>query len=223
MTPMRNVQVVLLWGFVALAISSSPATPQGPDTNQASYRSVPALPGERCTVCGAELGENGVALIVRGRRVPLDTAMVGEFLQNKEKYFARLQPKAALFQEELDAPRGTAQGGVSTGWFFLGLYVLTALVCGGLSAYAAIGKGLKPLSNFFIGFFCNIFGYIYVLSRPRERGKHDVPPGLVKVPVTSAPMPCPACGSANHPTASRCATCHRILNPLSPSEVSKVL
>src|SRR5437773_2612160 len=80
---------------------------------KSSYPVVPAKDGERCIVCGAPLGGDDVALIVRGRRVPLGKSMVDTFLADEEKYFAEKQPKAALFQEELAAPAGVAQGGIS--------------------------------------------------------------------------------------------------------------
>jgi len=192
------------------------------DKSQATYPGVPAKPGEYCTVSGVELTENDVALIVRGRRVPLCRTQVDTFLHNQEKYFGTMQPKGALFQESLDAPESTALGGVSWGWFLFGLYVLVALIFGGMSGYAAVSKGLPPIPHFFIGFFFSALGYMYVLSRPRKVHEGEIPAGLVKVPVTSAPVPCPSCGYTNHPSAQHCAACHAELTPLVQSEVSRV-
>ncbi|MBI4534815.1 MAG: hypothetical protein HY708_00965 [Ignavibacteriae bacterium] len=193
------------------------------DSVQGPYERVHANVGEFCTVCGVPLTENDVALIVRGRRVPLNNAMVDEFLQHEEKYFAKLQPKGALFQEEADAPPGTAQGGISKGWFLFGLCVLVALLFGGMSGYNAISKGLSPIPHFFIGFVFNILGYLYVLSRPRKTKHGEVPSGLVKVPNTSAPVRCPSCGYTNHPSAKKCSACRTPLNPVIESEASRVL
>lgn len=182
---------------------------------------LPAKPGERCTVCGVTLDEeSGVALIVRGRRVPLNKAMVDMFMDNPEKYFAKKQPKSALFQEELGTPAGVALGGISWGWFLFGLYVLVALIFGGLSGYAAVAKGLPPIPHFFIGL--TILGYLYVLTRPAAAPKGQIPAGLVKVPVTHAPLPCPACGNTNHPSAKKCAGCGNELQPQMESEVARV-
>ncbi|MEK9135870.1 MAG: hypothetical protein AAB393_02000, partial [Bacteroidota bacterium] len=94
------------------------------------YAVVKAKPGERCIVCGTALDSNGIAFIVKGRRIPLDPAMVDDFLKNREMYFARVQPRGALFQEELGAESGSALG---SGWFLFGAYVLVALIFGGLS------------------------------------------------------------------------------------------
>lgn len=185
---------------------------------QAHYDTLAAKSGERCAVCGARLTDNDVALIVKGRRVPLDRMDISEFMQHQDKYFASLQPKGALFQEEM-GPESGGRGSVGMGWFLFGLYVLIALLSGGLSGYAAIGKGLKPLPNFFVGFAFSIFGYIYVLTRPRQGG--EIPTGLVKVPDTAAPIACPKCGNTNHPTARRCSACQAELQPATDSEASR--
>lgn len=187
------------------------------------YPSVPAKPGERCTVCGVSLTENDVALIVRGRRVPLNNAMVDSFLRNQEKYFSTKQPKGALFQEELKTSAGVAQGGISSGWFLFGLYMLVALIFGGMSGYTAVSKGLQPIPHFFIGFFFSALGYLYVLSRPAAVTKGEIPAGLVKVPATHAPVPCPDCGNTNHPAATKCVGCGAKLQPLMQSEVTRTL
>ncbi len=186
------------------------------------YPTVPAEVGEHCIVCGVPLSQDDVALIVRGRRVPLDKSMVDVFLSNPEKYFSQRQPKGALFQEELYAPPGVSQAGIGWGWFFFGLYMLIALFFGGLSGYAAIDKGLQPIPHFFFGFFFSVFGYLYILTRPSVTKRGEVPSGLVKVPTTRLPVACPGCGNTNHPVAARCSGCGRTLEPPLESEVAKV-
>lgn len=185
------------------------------------YSRVPAKYSDLCTVCGATLTSEDVTLIVRGRRNPLCQAHVETFLNNLERSFSSRQPKGALFQEDLAAPPGTAQGGISRGWFLFGLLVLSALIFGGLSGYRALSVGLPPLAPFFIGFFLNLPGFLYVISRPAGQGHGQVPKGLVKVPETVAPAPCPACGEVNHPTARRCLGCGKELAPSQQSEVTR--
>jgi hypothetical protein len=163
-----------------------------------------------------------VALIVRGRRVPLDKSMVDTFLADEEKYFAEKQPKAALFQEELTAPAGVAQGGISGSWFLFGLYVLLSLVFGGLSGYRAVSKGLQPIPYFFLGFFFSALGYLYVLTCRPLAAKGTIPTGLVKVPVTLTPRACPMCGNTNHPAAHKCSACGGPLEPTLQSDVARV-
>ena len=188
----------------------------------AQYDTVAAKSGESCAVCGNPVSDTDVALIVKGRRVPLKREMVEEFVKHQDKYFARLQPKGALFQEEM-GPESEGHGSVGMGWFLFGVYVLIALLFGGLSGYAAIGKGLKPLPHFFVGLLFPLFGYIFVLSRPRAEGSGGIPSGLVKVPDTSAPIRCKACGNTNHPSARRCSVCHAELKPARDSEVFRAL
>jgi hypothetical protein len=123
----------------------------------------------------------------------------------------------------LSAPKGAALGGVSLGWFLFGLYILIALFFAGLSAYAALSKGLPPISTFFMGFFLSALGYLYVLTRPAVIKKDEIPVGLVKVPTTSAPVSCPACGYNNHPSAKKCAGCGNQLEAQMQSEVARVM
>ena len=185
------------------------------------YSRVPAKNSDICTVCGSALTSEDVTLIVRGRRTPLCQAHVETFLDNLERSFYSKQPRSALFQEDVSAPPGTAQGGISRGWFLFGLLVLSSLIFGGLSGYRALSMGLPPLAPFFIGFFLNLPGFLYVVSRPAGQGRGQVPQGLVKVPETAAPAACPACGEVNHPTARQCPGCGKELHPSQPSEVTR--
>ncbi|MFQ5638061.1 MAG: hypothetical protein ACE5IR_08705 [bacterium] len=200
--------------FVVLLISNS-------FSQEMPYQTRPPEKNERCLVCGVALTPDDIVLIVRGRRVPLNQAMVDSFLNNQEEYFAKLQPKSALFQENLQAPLGSSQGGMSLGWFLFGAYILIALTFSGLSGNAAIVKGLPPIPHFFIGFFFSLFGYLYVLTRPEAADKGHIPKGLTKVPVTKAPIVCPQCGNTNHPTATGCLQCKAQLEPAWESEINR--
>jgi len=189
------------------------------DTTSQGYPILKAEAGETCTVCGTSLTDDDVALIVRGRRVPLGRAMVDEFLANEERYFATLQPQGALFQEADDSSGHTALGGVNLGWFLAGFYVLTAVLFAGLSGYTAVSKGLKPLPHFLIGLAFSALGYLYVLTRPPQE---QIPSGLSKVHSTSDPVACGKCGYANHPSSKKCASCGAVLSPSTVSEVGRV-
>jgi len=185
------------------------------------YPVVPARVGEYCTVCGSALTEDDVALIVKGRRFPVDKSMVDIFLKNPQAYFRTKQIRGALFQEELQAAAGATQSALTGGWFLFGLYILTGLVCAGLSGYIAVSKGLPAIPHFFAGFFLSVFGLLYVLTRSSHVKPGTVPRGLVKVPVTHAPVPCPACGNTNHPAAARCAACGAALAPKLQSDMAR--
>lgn len=220
-SPKALLTLVVTQGFLAVWFWGPPVWAQKTET-PCQYPVVSAKIGEHCSVCGVALTEKDVALIVRGRRVPLDKGMVDTFLNDQEKYFSEKQPKGALFQEELQAPAGAAQAGISQGWFLFGLYVLAGLIGGGLSAYKAVSKGLGSIPYFFIGFFFNVLGYLYVLTLPSQAARGTIPAGLVKVPTTQAPSACPACGNTNHPSARLCAACGVTLRPTGQSEVARV-
>jgi hypothetical protein len=183
------------------------------------YPIVSARVGEYCTVCGSPLTVDDVALIVKGRRFPVDKSMVDVFLKNPQAYFRTKQVRGALFHEELQSAAGTTQSGLARGWFLFGLYILTGLVCAGLSGYVAVAKGLPAIPHFFAGFFLSMLGLLYVLTRSSHGKPGTVPHGLVKVPTTYAPVPCPACGNTNHPAAARCAACGAALEPKLQSDV----
>ncbi|MEW5975771.1 MAG: hypothetical protein AB1898_08190 [Acidobacteriota bacterium] len=208
----------VLWlGFFGFAFKADEGRVTPP------YAQVPPQEGERCAVCGVPLTSEDVVLIVRGRRVPLNKEMVGEFLSRQEEYFRSRQPKGALFQEEFQTPPGVSQSGISLRWFLVGLYIVTALVFAGLSGYVAVAKGLPPIPYFFLALAFNVFGFLYVLTRPSESTAGAVPPGLVKIPVTHEPLACGACGNTNHPAAARCASCGVSLTPRISSEVSRAV
>ena len=217
-SPPRGAKAKRIQGLVFLVILGTANWVQG---GQHHYPRVPAKTSEFCTVCGASLTVEDVTLIVRGRRIPLCGSEVETFMGNQEKYFSSKQSRSALFQEDLSAPSGTAQGGISLGWFLFGLVVLSSLVFGGLSAYRALSKGLSPLASFFTGFFLNVLGYLYVFSRPAKLGTRQIPKGLVKVPTTAQPVPCPACADLNHPAARQCLSCGQDLRPSEESEVAR--
>jgi hypothetical protein len=193
----------------------------GEGKEEISYRAEAARAGEHCIVCGTLLTEQDVALYVRGRRIPIEKGMVETFLNNKETYLRRFQARSALFQEEMNAPGGVAQGGINFGWFLFGAIVLAGVVFGGMSAYSAVSKDLPSTPYFLLGFFLNIFGYVYVLTMPSRARPGEIPSGLHKVPETHAPVGCPSCGYPNHPSARRCVGCKASLQPKFESEVPR--
>lgn len=193
------------------------------ESEETAYKRLEPKPGDRCVVCGTPLDQDDVVLQVRGRRVPLKEAMVDSFLHHREKYFSELQPRSALFQENLNVPFGVAQGGISLGWFLFGSYVLVALIFAGMSGYVALHKGLAPIPHFFVGLFFSVLGCLYVLTRPNQAEEGRVPPGLVKIPSTHKPLPCSKCGNLNHPTAKQCSACGNTLQPALESEAERAL
>ncbi|HEU0007192.1 MAG TPA: hypothetical protein VFS12_14505 [Terriglobia bacterium] len=211
----RATTLLVLWILLAgFAFASEPQP-------QSRYPTVAANVGEICVVCGMPVSSGDIAIILKGRRMPVMKDMAAAVLKDPEIYFKSKQAKGALFQEDFQAPPGAVQAGVSLGWFLAGLYVLSALIFGGLSGVAAVAKGLPPISSFCFGLGLSVFGYLYVLTTPSRTASPGVPAGLVKVPVTQSPLACPQCGNTNHPAAPSCAACHVSLSPQGQSDLSR--
>lgn len=188
---------------------------------QAAEGSRAPRPGEICLACDQPVQGTDLLLIHRGRRVPLHREPCFDaWSRNPDAMFAALQPRGALFQEpeESISPLRDA-------WFTFGVYVLLGLVFGAACAYAAVGRGHAPLRWFFAGLAVNVVALVVLLARPRadlSKLPAGVPPGLRKVPTTRTAVPCPKCGSLNHPAARRCAACGAALQPSVVAETARV-
>ncbi len=205
---------LFLFIFILLAL---PAYSQEKlPSDDLKYSVTEVRPGDHCIVSGKPLGPNDICLMVEGRRVPLKREALDIFLQNPERYFARLQPKSALFTEDMGQGKP-----LNLSWFFFGVYVLVGLVFAALTAHTAVAKGLSPIPWFFTGLLINAFGYLSVLTRKPEIVK-EVPEGLRKVPLTAEPMKCDKCGHENHPSARTCAACGNSMTPQILSETERV-
>ncbi|MDH4069166.1 MAG: hypothetical protein OEV30_01960 [Ignavibacteria bacterium] len=208
--------------LVLSLLSASGVALADQEPQEIPYEVMPAVAGEVCTVCGVPVTGEDIALIVRGRRVPLKREMLDQFLAKPEEYFATLQPRGALFQENSPDPQGgSMETGVDFFWFAAGLYLLVALMFAGLSGYTAVSKGLDPIRHFFIGLLFSAPGYLYVLTRPPVAGPVEVPRGWAKVATTRSPVKCEKCGALNHPSSGRCSDCGATLVPQTVSEVKK--
>src|SRR5512145_700931 len=132
---MAKATTLLLFLFATVVYADEPQL-------QSRYPTVAAEVGERCIVCGMPLSSNDIAIILKGRRLPVMKGMVASVLKNPEIYFKNKQARGALFQEDFQAPSGAVQAGVNLSWFLGGLYVLSSLAFGALGAVAAVSKGL---------------------------------------------------------------------------------
>ncbi len=176
-----------------------------------------AKSGEICVVCNNRVGGKDACYLAGGQEIVVHAAdsCEGEFLRHPGKYLASLRPNDILFAVW---PRS----GMATPWFWFGIYVLVGLLFGGLSAHKAIATGRAPLAWFLAGFFFSVVAYGYLLAA-RPRGPVTLPAGLRKIPTTREPLPCPKCGSGNHPSARNCSACGSELKPMAPSEVAAAL
>lgn len=202
---------LILSFFLALPLASQEMS------ELSGYTQTEVRPGDYCIVSSKPLGPNDICLLVNGRRVPLKREAVDIFLKNPEKYFSKLQPKSALFAEDMGVDKS-----LSLGWFIFGIYVLVGLVFAAFTSHTAVAKGLSPIPWFFAGLFLNAFGYLAILTKKPGEIITNVPSGFRKVPLTKDPSACSSCGHENHPSAKNCSNCGIALIPKAVSETEKL-
>ena len=206
-------------GLALILTASHLLFAQEPGRETTTYPVVEARAGETCIVCGKAIGAKDRVYGVEGQRVPVHVgACENAFLHNPALYLARLKPRGAFLGAEPNLGPG-----ISWGWFALGIYVLLGLVFGAFCAYRAVNHALRPWPWFLAGFFLNLFGFLALVTRPSGvSSMAGLPSGLVKIPATYSPRPCPVCERMNHPSATSCAECGSKIEPLVTSEVSRV-
>ena len=74
------------------------------------YPTVAAKAGEICIVCGMPVSSGDIAIILKGRRLPVMKDMAAAVLKNPEIYFKHKQAKGALFQEDFQGSITTLPG-----------------------------------------------------------------------------------------------------------------
>lgn len=177
--------------------------------------------GEQCIVCDQPIhGDEIVEVRFKGRSFFVAASMLGDLREDPDVYFMKLQARSALFDE-----RSMEGRAVSNGWLLFGAYVLVGLISAAICGYIAIGRSLAPLPWFFAGLFGNLAALIVLLATPRGDAASQpagVPSGFAKVPVTHAPVACPACGATNHPSAASCSGCGCSLAPAFEPETARI-
>ena len=135
---------------------------------------------------------------------------------------------ALVLMQQPGQPRGAFLGagestGMSSVWFWAGVYVVAGLVFGALAAHRALQTGNRALAWFGVGFVFTLPGFLFLLTRPKKamEAPAGVPRGMQKIATTHAPERCPACGAMNHPTATHCIGCGEKLTPRMESEAHR--
>jgi hypothetical protein len=207
------VVVISLISVHFIYLNDSPSSPQ--DT--LGYKLLSIKKGDRCIICDIPLKEgSGLALLIKGRRVTIDLNHFQEFITNQVKYFAKVEPQGALFQESAVLPHA-----IQYGWFIVGMWIFTALISAAICCNVAMRKGLRASLWFFRGLLFHFIGLLWVINK-KGTAKAQPLPILGKIPLTSQPVKCPKCQALNHPAASKCSKCHSELTPLQESEVNRV-
>ena len=178
--------------------------------------------GEYCSLCYEPIHADDLVYVVWGQRVGVHAGTEDEdFRADPKKWIAHLRPGGAFLGVEgaMDRP----QQALSNVWFGIGLYVLLGLIFGALCAHRAFHAGYPPGQWFALGMVLNIFAYIALALKPKREFATvaGIPSGLRKIANTFEPVPCPACGATNHPSAAKCLACGATLEPRTVSEVQK--
>lgn len=222
----RTSPLVLRHVLVVVAALQSPVAVWGSTTETPVQAELEILgraagEGEQCLVCRQPVhGATMVEVRYKGRIFHVKEEMMDELRADPDAYFRLVQSRSALFDEDaLEGAMGTEKR--QRGWLFFGLYMLLGLSTGAVCGALAVSRSLPPLPWFFAGLVANLLAVAWLLTRPRgdSAGPEGVPPGLVKVPRTRAPRPCPHCGGPNHPAASVCARCQGRLTPEVSAEI----
>ena len=141
---------LFLFVFILLAL---PAYAQEKlSSHGLEYSVTEVRPGDHCIVSGKMLGQDDICIMVEGSSVQMKREDLDIFLQNPERYFARLQPKSALFTEDMGQGKP-----LNLSWFFFGVYVLAGLVFSALTSHTAVAKLLSPIPWFFAVLLINAF------------------------------------------------------------------
>ncbi len=217
---------LLIAGAISTAVNASGTEPSSPpgrlvlEGKEVGVR-VNQKPGDVCLIDGKKLRPTDpVYLVVNGYRIPLHWPdCYDRFVHSPRKWLSHLEPGGGAF---LGAEAGA--GGPSWAWIWLGIYVLAGLTFAAICAQRSLEVGYAPAAGFALGFFLNLPGYLFLVSRQRRpvQAPEGIPAGLRKAPSTYSPITCPRCGMANHPSAQACIACGVKLLPRIVSEVSKV-
>lgn len=219
------IRGLVLAGAVSLGVvaaSAHPSAAEEPPRTEWEVLDQRPGDGERCLVCGERIyGEDVVEIRYQGRTFHVAKPFLGDFQGDPARYFAKLQARSALFDEESLA----GSRPLALGWFWMGVYVLAGLICSAMCGYVAVCKALSPLPWFFAGLVGNVAGVVLVLFVPRGDDSAlpaGIPRGLCKVPTTRSPRACPTCRATNHPCAETCGSCGSPLKPSAVAETKRV-
>lgn len=206
-----------LAGTIAITATTAAATPPAPPivapAADAGRGSTPCLVCRQPVVEGA--GERSVH---RGRNIVVHAnPCAAQWRADPDRYFATLQPRGVLFDEE------SVRQHAGPGWLIASGLILAGVLFGAGCAYVAVAKGLRPGVWFGLGFAGNAVALFVLALRPSRRTDFPagIPRGLRKVPLTLTPLGC-ACGAPNHPTARHCARCGSALASRGTPESARV-
>ena len=182
---------------------------------------------ETCLVCGGAIEGRAATVTYRGRAYPVHAAhCYGKWCEardagNLDTIVHRMEPRAALFQGDAQFlnPEFQAANPLRTFWLWAGVWILIAIVSGGIGAALAVPAHRSGLGAFALGFVLPIVG-IALAARLTPRSG-ELPLRGSRIPRTHEQGACHMCSRHVHPSASQCPGCGAVLVPGVVSEVEK--
>ena len=188
---------------------------------------VQTVSAETCIICGKEVDDPTITVKYRGKTYPIHSLEEKALWDKAERegtldsIVAKVEPRGALFQGDSRFlnPEGEQKDFFSRFGMAIGVWILVALVSGGVGAALAVKTHRAPLAAFLVAFLLPVVGLTISCLLPRSQPQFEMRGH--RIPKTHAGIQCPDCGRSNHPSASRCLTCGADLSPSFESEVSK--
>jgi hypothetical protein len=183
---------------------------------------------EACLVCGGQPAGETATVTYRGldytvhREPCLAQWHAAREAGRLDAIVQRVEPRAALFQGDSKYLNPEFQGEcpLCAYWLWAGLWVLSAVLSGGIAAAMAIPAHRSGPRAFALGLALPVLGVLLARRLP-ARGD-EFPLRGSKIPRTRGQAVCDGCGRGVHPSADRCPGCGATLTPRVRSEVSAV-
>jgi hypothetical protein len=178
-------------------------------------------------VCGKKINDSAITVEYRGKTYPLhsreEKAFWDKALQagKLDSIVAKTEPRGALFQGDTHFlnPEQDAEDFFSRSGMAVGIWILVAVISGGIGAAFAVKTHRTPITAFVIAFLLPVVGVALAFVLPRGEPQFEM--RGYKIPKTHAGILCRKCGRSNHPSATRCLSCGAEMSPSAESEVTK--
>lgn len=178
-----------------------------------------------CIVCNEPVAGNETQVVYRGSSHPVCAGYclkTWEHAVQEDKLDAlvfKMEPRGALFQGDSKFLNPTFQKAnpLSSLWLWVGIWLVVAIVSGGVAAAMAIASHRSGLFAFVLGVLLPGLGILIIKLLPGKSGKFEL--RGTKIPTTHDESYCPQCNHPSHPSAERCIGCGASLTPKSKSEV----
>lgn len=181
-----------------------------------------------CIVCEGFVAEEEARVVYRGISHPVCSGHCLEAWEHAvqeerlDPIVFKVEPRGALFQGDSKFLNQDFQKAhpLSNNWLWIGLWLVAAIVSGGLASALAIVSHRSGLLAFIAGFLLPGLGVPVFKLLPKKSDIFELRGS--KIAMTYDESFCPHCNHSCHPSAESCSECGISLTPKCESEVSKV-